>query len=141
MSSLILASRQMPIVPSIDRSGQSCFRSLHRRGATPTRTIWYLSNRTHGVMKNLFRVANGVVFALLVLASAKVCVDLYGALVLEAQGFLSPDVLIYLTIGKGMLNGLHVYRDLFESKPPGIFLLSAISLRLGGTALMRTLEV
>lgn len=35
-------------------------------------------------------------------------------------------------MGRGLLNGLGVYTDLFESKPPGIFVLAALSLIITG---------
>ena len=46
---------------------------------------------------------------------------------------LNPDALIYATMGRGLLNGLRPYVDLFESKPPGIFyvfLLASLSKNL-----------
>lgn len=36
------------------------------------------------------------------------------------------DELIYLAIGKGIQNGYLLYRDLFDHKPPGVYLISAI---------------
>ncbi len=38
------------------------------------------------------------------------------------------DGAIYTAIGRGIVNGLVPYRDLFEAKPPGMFLISALSL-------------
>lgn len=59
----------------------------------------------------------------------------------DAKGAIDGDVMIFLSIGRGMQNGLRIYRDLFESKPPGIFLLSWLSLWLtNGTALMRVVQ-
>lgn len=40
------------------------------------------------------------------------------------------DGLMYTAVGRGIVNGLVPYRDLFEFKPPGIFLVSAASLWL-----------
>lgn len=40
------------------------------------------------------------------------------------------DGAIYTTVGRGILNGLTPYTDLFETKPPGMFLISALSLWL-----------
>lgn len=42
------------------------------------------------------------------------------------------DTLVYLTIGRGILNGLKPYTGLYEMKPPGIFLISALSLAITG---------
>lgn len=50
----------------------------------------------------------------------------------ELSGVLTDDALIYLAMGRGILNGLLPYSDLFETKPPGIFLLNAASLYLTG---------
>lgn len=47
-------------------------------------------------------------------------------------GRYGGDLGAYFTVGRGILNGLVPYRDLFETKPPGIFLLAALSLRLTG---------
>jgi hypothetical protein len=45
---------------------------------------------------------------------------------------ISGDGAIFLGVGRALLNGLQLYRDAFETKPPGIFLLSAASHLLGG---------
>ena len=42
------------------------------------------------------------------------------------------DLALYFSVARGMLNGLHPYHDLFESKPPAIFFLSALSLWSSG---------
>ena len=42
----------------------------------------------------------------------------------------SNDVYIFQTVARGILNGLIPYQDLLETKPPGIFLLNAMSLFL-----------
>src|SRR3989338_10892941 len=42
------------------------------------------------------------------------------------------DAYIFMTVGRGILNGLRPYTDLFESKPVGVFLLNALSFRLTG---------
>jgi len=54
---------------------------------------------------------------------------------------LTGDAAIFLAMGRGLLNGLVLYRDMFETKPPGIFLTSALSLAFGGTALAKGLTV
>lgn len=41
---------------------------------------------------------------------------------------LNIDAAIYLAVGRGITYGLRPYVDLFESKPPGIFVLSALSI-------------
>ena len=49
------------------------------------------------------------------------------------SGVLHIDAQIFQTVGRGVLNGLKPYADLFETKPPGIFLLHALSLKLFGS--------
>ncbi len=54
-------------------------------------------------------------------------------LAFEARGPMNGDAFIYLTMGRGILNGLSPYLELFESKPPGVFSIMALSLALTGT--------
>jgi hypothetical protein len=84
---------------------------------------------------------SGILITIISLAALKVSYELWQMIFLEVHGAINPDAFIYLTIGKGILHGSKVYVDLFESKPPGVFYLSAISLFFGGTVLMRSLEV
>ena len=59
----------------------------------------------------------------------------------ELQGTLNDDVYAYLTVSRGILNGLTPYVDLFESKPPGIFLLGVLSIVFfKGPFLLKLLE-
>lgn len=46
----------------------------------------------------------------------------------ELTGPLTWDSTMYLAVGRGILNGLLPYQDLFETKPPGMFVLSTIAL-------------
>ncbi|MBI3331814.1 hypothetical protein HYZ99_02530 [Candidatus Peregrinibacteria bacterium] len=60
-----------------------------------------------------------------------------GQIALHVFYFLSPraflwDAGIYLAMGRGLLNGLTLYKDIFDLKPPGVFFLSALSLALFG---------
>lgn len=59
----------------------------------------------------------------------------------ELNGRFDDDALIYFAMGRGILNGLIPYRDLFETKPPGIFVLSALSLKLGGTLFAKLMQI
>lgn len=54
--------------------------------------------------------------------------QLWRVLALEVAGAINADGVVYLIVGRGLLNGLIPYADLFESKPPGMFLLSVLSL-------------
>ena len=77
----------------------------------------------------------------LIAAILKALYEVYGMLQFELSGFVTGDALIYITMGRGILNGLTPYVDLFESKPPGLFYLFALSLWMGGTWLVRLLEI
>jgi hypothetical protein len=65
-------------------------------------------------------------------ACVSIGVHFLSILWLTAAGAMDRDVLLYMTIGRGVLNGLTPYTDLFESKPPGMFLFSLLSLMLTG---------
>ncbi len=51
---------------------------------------------------------------------------------LYIAGLHGPDATLYFTMGNAIRNGLIIYRDVFDPKPPGIFLLSAASFSLFG---------
>jgi hypothetical protein len=60
----------------------------------------------------------------------------------EAHTVYNVDTPLYWTIGHGILKGLVPYRDLYETKPPGIFLVSALSyLVTGGGALTHATHI
>lgn len=59
--------------------------------------------------------------------------DLSRVLLLEASGAIDSDALLYMTVGRGLLNGLTPWLDLFESKPPVMFLIATLSLGITGT--------
>lgn len=69
---------------------------------------------------------------LLILLGGKVLWDLGLRLWYELRGPYTWDSPVYWAIGRGILNGFLPYRDLFDIKPPGIFLISAASLSLTG---------
>jgi len=55
---------------------------------------------------------------------------------------ISSDEGLYFAMGRGLLNRLHFYIDLFETKPPMVFWLGALSLlTTGGDSLYRVLQV
>ena len=54
---------------------------------------------------------------------------------------LASDGAIFLAVGRAILNGLHPYRDLFETKPPGIFLLASLSQIFGGAGAAKAFSV
>jgi hypothetical protein len=68
----------------------------------------------------------------LAIAAAFLLKEFWLRLDYEWHGPFNVDSPIYWAVGRGILNGLTPYRDLFETKPPGIFVLSAVSLWLRG---------
>ncbi len=64
-----------------------------------------------------------------------IIISVFGMYVLSLLIFFefqlyTPDAVSFWTVGRGMSNGLVLYEDLFESKPPGIFIISALSFYL-----------
>ncbi len=49
---------------------------------------------------------------------------------LFARAGITNDAELYFALGRSWLNGLTFYRDLFETKPPLVFLLAALSIKL-----------
>lgn len=45
---------------------------------------------------------------------------------------IGRDQATYLVIGRGLLNGQHLYQDLWDNKPPGIFYLFALVVKIFG---------
>ncbi len=62
-------------------------------------------------------------------SAARQIIDRMGSELKHGHTWDSP---IYWAVGHGILNGLTPYVDLFETKPPGVFWLSALSLKLTG---------
>lgn len=65
---------------------------------------------------------------LVAIVGIKSVMDLWGMLVMEAEGPMHSDAGTYTLIGRALLNGLKPYTDLFDAKPPGIYLIMAASL-------------
>ena len=65
-----------------------------------------------------------LIFALCVLVRRN---DFFHRFLYELQRPFTWDTTMYYAIGKGMTQGLKPYVDMFETKPPMIFFLSAIS--------------
>ncbi|MDD2392576.1 MAG: hypothetical protein PHV88_00780 [Eubacteriales bacterium] len=72
-------------------------------------------------------------FVFMLLMSVCNCIrQIIDRMTCELQYSFTWDNPIYWTVGRGYLNGLKPYADLFETKPPGIFLLSAFSFIVNG---------
>ena len=77
---------------------------------------------------------------LLVLLVLAILISGYGLLARVwfelSSGMLANDGFLFQTVGRGILNGLTPYTDLFETKPPGSFLLHAVSWQIFGSAFL-----
>jgi len=82
------------------------------------------------MMTACIRWASTALLVLIALATIKMLLELGARIQFELVGPLNGDAAVYLTIGRGILNGLTPYIDLFDIKPPGIFLLSSLALLL-----------
>ncbi len=74
-----------------------------------------------------------VIAVLGVAAILKGVYNLTAELSIQMAAQLEPDAKIYVAGGRALLNGVHLYAELFENKPPLIFLLTAFSLVVTGT--------
>lgn len=88
------------------------------------------------------KATQAIAIVALCLLAAAVAVELYHFVRLSVF-YLSLPVLrdsdIYFAMGRGWLNRIALYRDLFEIKPPLIFLLAALSLIATGTNTLFTI--
>jgi len=92
------------------------------------RIRWKNMTRRTTILHRLFQIA----------LSAAVLTALFDSFRAARYELLMPmlgDSSVYWAVGRGILNGLMPYRDLFEIKPPGIFWVSALSLWYGGLTL------
>ncbi len=76
------------------------------------------------------KILDGIICVLLIVVLAKLGIHFVEILITEAGGPVHDDYPLYTIVGRGILNGLTPYVDLYESKPPGMYLLSALSLLL-----------
>jgi hypothetical protein len=76
----------------------------------------------------VYRAYTAFLYLLLATGIMLIAWHIYERILYDLTGPLNSDSPIYLAIGRGILDGLLPYKDLFETKPPGIFLLSALSL-------------
>lgn len=77
-------------------------------------------------------LSRGGCLLLLLVAVPAVLGHLARQFVLDSGGAFNVDSPVFWTVGRGLAGGLQPYRDLYEVKPPGIFLVGALSYRLTG---------
>lgn len=76
------------------------------------------------------RLLRYVFYTLLAAAATKGAYHLLAQAWFFYQGSFAGDAKYYWTVGQAMLNGFELYGDVFDTKPPAIYLLSALSLWL-----------
>ena len=83
----------------------------------------------HGLKTLLIWAAGLALLAVFLIPAVKQVWQRLGS---ELNPAYNWDDTLYWAVGRGILNGLTPYKDLFETKPPGIFWMSALSLKLTG---------
>ncbi len=83
-------------------------------------------------MKAVPRLQKPVLITLVIGGLLCAVYDLWTAAQYEILQTIWGDSGVFWAVGRGMINGLQPYTDLFEIKPPGIFWTSALSLFIGG---------
>lgn len=81
-------------------------------------------------MQNAQRIGTVLLGIVVLVVLGKVLLDTVVILGMEAEGPMHSDAGSYVMVGRAILNGLKPYTDIFDAKPPGIYLLMAISLWL-----------
>ena len=71
-------------------------------------------------------------FALLIYVFVEFCLRMQ----YELSGPFTWDTGLYWAVGRGIVNGITPWSGLWETKPPGIFLLGAISYKIFGTSIL-----
>lgn len=82
-------------------------------------------------------------YLLLLLSTVVTVAYMFGErLLYELRGPLTIDSTLYMGVGRGIVNGLLPYIDLFETKPPGVFLLAGLSFWLtNGDSLLPLMQI
>ncbi len=83
-------------------------------------------------MKKFARYPFYALCCFFLLSSFSVIRQLVSRMGAELMKVYTWDTPIYFAVGRGLLNGIKPYSGLFETKPPGIFFLTAISLSING---------
>lgn len=96
------------------------------------RTFQGLWCNLSGAVSVCQRIVGYVMLALGAAALLHAAFYLGQVLILEGRGGVGSDGFLFEIVGRGLLNGLRPYADLFESKPPGMFFLFALSLVVSG---------
>lgn len=84
-----------------------------------------MTNETKSVSKlKKSLIATGIIITLMSI------IKIIQIIKIQLECGVSYDSGIYWGVGRGIFNGLKIYIDLFENKPPGIFIISYLSILL-----------
>lgn len=86
-------------------------------------------SKKNELVRNIIIIIMAVPFAVFLYNAF---VQIFSRMAEELTLSYTADAPIYWTVGKGILNGFTPYQDFYETKPPGIFLLSALSFAITG---------
>src|SRR4051794_16159625 len=78
------------------------------------------------------RILRNVLIGVLIISCCKELVEVSQRMYVETQTTIQGDAMTYMAAGRGLLNGLIPYQDLFETKPPGMFFIAALSIATTG---------
>lgn len=85
---------------------------------------------------SISRVLKFGLYLLIAIAALKGLYHLFSLAWFFFAGEYTGDAKYYFTVGRGILNGHELYTDIFDTKPPGVYLLSALSLWIFGSAIL-----
>lgn len=88
-----------------------------------------------------FKIPSWIILSLLIVSSLKAAWDFFWRLSVEFHAPVTGDAFTFLAMGRAILNGYIPYRDLMEIKPPGMFLISALSMYFGDEKIAWALQL
>ena len=98
-----------------------------------------VKNRNTSMMKkhlSEFILDNTYVPVFIVLVIYVMIRAFYSVITYELSHAYTADAPLYWAVGRGMLNGLTPYSEMYENKPIGVFFLSALSFRLTDSTIL-----
>ncbi|MBT4120105.1 MAG: hypothetical protein HOG89_04145 [Candidatus Peribacter sp.] len=85
---------------------------------------------------NISRLLKYSAYLLIALAALKGFYHLASLSWFFFAGEYTGDAKYYFTVGRGIVNGHVLYTDIFDTKPPGVYLLSALSMSIFNSAVL-----
>ena len=109
----------------------SAFISLRMHSKTEIKVSFKMwsSKRNEIIIRNIIIIILLIPLAVLIY---NILVQIFSRMAEELTLSYTADAPIYWTVCKGILNGFKPYQDFYETKPPGIFLISALSFAITG---------